>query len=128
SISGAPSAIEVDLGEVLALDAVINSIQGVLGPIVAYDFDVPPGATNQELLDPASKFGKLMPDGAAQLAAAHLNLALSFTRFNAAVAEIHAETDDQSDDAIPLAALQTQDFADFATGFAQAEQALSGTV
>ena len=36
--------------------------------------------------------------------------------------------DDQSDDAIPIAALQTPEFASLADGFAQAEHALSNTV
>src|SRR5262249_58923990 len=40
-VSGAPEAIEVDLGEVLALDALINSVQGVLNMLVAYNFDDP---------------------------------------------------------------------------------------
>jgi hypothetical protein len=128
AISGAPADVEVDLGEVLALDAVINAVQGVLGTVVAYNFENSAGATAPELLDPASKFGELTPDGAARLAAAHLDLALSYTRFNAMVTEINAETDDQSNDAIPLAAIQTQDFADFADGFAQAEQALATTI
>jgi hypothetical protein len=128
AVSGAPEAVEVDLGEVLAMDALINSVQGVLGVLVAYNFDVPPDATTEELLDPTSHFAKLLPDGAAQLAAAHLNLGFSFARFNAMVTTIHAETDDQSDDAIPLAALETQDFAALADGFAQAELALAGTV
>jgi hypothetical protein len=128
SISGAAADIEVDLGEVLALDAVINSVQGVLGTVVAYNFDNPDGATAEELLAPTSKFGELMPDGAARLAAAHLDLALSYTRFNAMIAHINAESDDQSDDAIPKAALTTQEFLDFADGFAQAEDALAHTV
>ena len=127
-VSGAPSPYEVDLGEVLALDAMINSIQGVLGVLVAYNFDTPAGKTQEELLAPASAFGTLWAGGAARLAAARLNLLNAHTRFLAMAAFITAETDDQTDDVIPKAALDTPEFLDLQTGFDDVHTALTSTV
>ena len=128
NITGLDFPLEVDLGEALALDAVVNSLQGVLGTLVAYDFDALPGATPTELLNPAGTFGNLRTDGAAQLAAARANLRIASSRMVAMDAAIRAEIDDQSDDVIPAAALDEQGFKDVEAAFAQMEAALTGTV
>src|SRR2546427_79526 len=40
-VTGEPDSIEVDLGDILILDSVINGVQGWLGLLVSYNFDVP---------------------------------------------------------------------------------------
>jgi hypothetical protein len=128
SITGLDFPLEVDLGEALALDAVVNSLQGVFGTLLAYNFDAVPGATNAELLDPASTFGTLNTGGAAILTAAQADLRKASARVVQMDAFIRAETDPQDDDAIPVSALDTQEFQDFEAGFAKMEAALTGTI
>ena len=109
SVTGLGGPIEVDLGDVRVLDAVINDIQGTVGLLVAYNFDVPSyeRVRADSLLAPGTAFGQLHPDGATQLAAARTNLITSTNEIDAAVTAILAETDDQSDDLIPIDALGT---------------------
>jgi hypothetical protein len=127
AISGATVPIEVDLGEVLAIDAMVNSLQGVLGVLLAYNFDAPPTATPAELLA-MSTFGALHTDGAAQLTAARANLLLAVTRLGAMETFIGAEGDDQSDDVIPAEALAMPDFVALEDGYTRMQTALTSTV
>ena len=126
-ISGASMPLEVDLGEVLAIDAMVNSLQGVLGVLVAYNFDALPDATPAELLAPGP-FAALNTDGAVQLAAARANLLLAKTRLGAMETFIGAEADAQGDDVIPANALAEPEFLDLKDGYAQMQAALTGVV
>ncbi len=128
SITGLDFPLEVDLGEALTLDAVVNSLQGVFGTLLAYNFDAVPSATDAELLDPASTFGTLNTGGAAILTAAQADLRKASARVVQMDAFIRAETDPQEDDAIPVNALDTPEFQDFEAGYADVEAALTGTM
>ncbi len=127
SVTGLSFPLEADLGEALALDAVVNSLQGVLGTLIAYDFDAAPDATDADLLA-STTFGTLHTDGAAQLGAARANLLVASTRFAEMETSIRAEGDDQSDDVIPVEALDAPGAQDAAQAFADMAAALSGTV
>ena len=109
SLTGFYGPVEVDLGDVRILDAVINNIQGTVGLLVAYDFDVPSydHVRGDSLLASGTAFGQLHSDGATQLSAARTNLITATNEVDAAVTSILAETDDQSDDLIPIDALGT---------------------
>lgn len=107
--TGATDTLEIDTGDILLIDAVAQQIHGILGALVAYNFDAPEGANAESLLTtPGSIWATLFSDGAAQLTLARGHLLLSAARTDAAVASILAETDDQSDDAVPQSALGTQ--------------------
>ncbi len=122
-------SIEIDRGDIYVLDALVNLVQGSLGPLVAYNLDVPPsGSTDESLLAPGSSFGLLRADGTAQLASAYGSLLLVKTRFDQAVASIRAETDDQSDDIIPIAVLDTPEFASLELGVADFDGTLRGSI
>lgn len=131
SITDEPDTVEVDLGEVRVLDAVVNEVQGWLGIVVAYNFDVPNPVDlvpPDSLLGPLTNFGKLNTDGAAALSQARVDFLQAHTEFNAGVATIGGETDDQSDDVIPQAALLEPEFVDFRTTFDQVDASLNAPV
>lgn len=129
SVTHEPDTIEVDLGEAYVLDAVVNNIQGVLGVLVAYNFDAPyETAPPESLLAPGTDFGTLWDDGAVQLANARLNLLEARGALEMAIAFISGETDDQSDDVIPKNVLESQDFDEFHHGFNQIYDALNAPV
>ena len=113
SLTHEPANLEVDLGEVRALDAAINEVQGWLGVLVAYDFDTPADVPDSVLLAPGSAFGTLHAGGAALLAQARLDLLTANDELDRMVTSIQAETDDQSDDVIPQAALAEPGFQSF---------------
>jgi hypothetical protein len=127
SVTDEPDTIEIDLGEVYMLDALINQLQGIIGLLVPYNFDVNYASVNPEsLLTAGTDWGTLHADGAAQLAAARQNMLLANTRLHSAIASINNETDDQSDDVIPIAALSDVDLVDFVDGFDVLHAALNG--
>jgi hypothetical protein len=128
-ITEEPDTLEIDLGEVYALDAVVNAVQGWLGIVVAYDFDTPNGTANPEsLLATGTAFGKLHLDGAAQLGAARNNWIHADTQLEAGIAFIDAETDDQSDDVIPHEALHSPEFLGWKEQFDALQTSLSAPV
>lgn len=130
-LTGGPDTVEVDLGEVRVLDAVINELQGWLGMVVAYNFDFP---MPSELVPPDSilangtSFGKLNTGGTQLLAAARLDFLKAHTIFAAGADGIAAETDNQDDDLIPQAALQEQGFIQFMSDFDDVNNALQNTI
>lgn len=131
AVSDAADTLELDLGEVYALDALVNSVQGWLGILVAYNFDVPApfdSVDAESLLTAGTDFGTLWLDGRAQLSAAHSNFMASKTRLDQAIAFINAETDDQADDVIPKAALQEPGFLSFKEDFDKVHTSLSTPV
>jgi hypothetical protein len=131
-VGGNLETLDVDLGEIYTLDALLNVVQGSLGMLAAYDFDVPhsdyASAPQDSLLAPGTSFGALHPTGAAQLSGALSNLLLVKVRFDQAAGSIAGETDDQSDDAIPKDVLTTQEYADFQTQVDRADHALRGPI
>jgi len=124
-MSGMSDTLEVDLGEVYVLDAVINAIQGWLHVFVAYDFDVYGDPPADSLLAAGTTFGTLHTGGALDLAAAHADLLLSHVRIESMIAFIGAETDVQDDDIIPQAVLSEPEFLEFKAGFDDVNNALT---
>ncbi len=130
SLTEEPDTLEVDLGEIYMLDAVVNGVQGWLGLLVAYNFDVPSyeHVNAESLLAPGTAWATLHPDGALQLAGARLNLLRVKTQIDQAVSYINAETDDQTDDLILATDLQSQGFLDFLDGVNQVAATLNGVI
>jgi len=129
-VTGEPDSIEVDLGDILILDSVINGVQGWLGLLVSYNFDVPSyeHVNAESLLAEGTKFATLHPDGALLLANARNDFLTVKTRLDAAVTSIQGETDDQSDDLIPSEALATQGFMDLVSSVTTVYNSLNGSV
>jgi hypothetical protein len=131
-MTGAPDTIEVDLGEIHMLDAFVNVIEGWLGIAVAYNFDFPEPSELvplDSLLDtPSNAFGKLNSGGGALLSSARLDFLAAHSELHAAASYILAETDDQADDAIPKAAIDTPDFDAVLAEFDNAYESLTGPI
>lgn len=131
AMTGEPDPIEIDHGDILMLDAALKGLQGWLGMVVAYNFD---GAEEGEysnaesLLVAGTAFGTLQADGALQLASARSNLLLVDSRLDAAVASIAAETDDQTDDAIPAEKLNAPGFDETMQGVNDVTASLNGAI
>jgi len=131
AMTDGPDTIEVDLGDIRVLDAVVNQTQGWLGVVMAYNFDIPNPTELvplDSLLGASTDFGKLNSDGAGWLTAARADLQQSHVEFSAGVAAINAETDNQDNDVIPQTALQEQGFLDFQSHFDDVDQSLNGPV
>jgi hypothetical protein len=132
SVTGSASDLEIDIADVLLLDALINTVQGTLEILIAYDVSVPDyNYVNVESLftDSGSEWGTLYPDGSLQLSGARIDWLTAITRMNAAVTSVLAETDDQADDLIPADALGTStEIADFLAGLSELQAALNGPV
>jgi predicted small lipoprotein YifL len=129
AVTGEPDTLEMDLGEIYALDAILNSVHGWLGVLVAYNFDTPyEGVKADSLLAPGTAFGTLHPDGAAQLSIARGRFLQSKLQLDAMIAFINTETDDQSDDVIPQSALTEPGFVEFLDGFNQAHASLTQSI
>jgi len=129
AVSGSADTIEIDLGEIYALDAVINSVEGVFGPLIAYNFDTPYDSVKVDsLLTAGTAFGTLNTGGAITLQASRTHLLASKTKLDAMIAFINAETDDQSDDLIPKAALLEPGFTQFVDSFTQFQTSLTSQV
>lgn len=96
AMSGGGSDVELDLGEVYSLDLSGSLLKAFLHEAVAYDWD---STTN----DPLSEinFGTLKSNGAANMASARSAYIRAMTKWTDGLNYIDAETDDQSDDAIP---------------------------
>ncbi|OGF10436.1 MAG: hypothetical protein A2W00_01430 [Candidatus Eisenbacteria bacterium RBG_16_71_46] len=121
AVTGEPDSVEVDLGDVLLVDAVINLVQGPLGLVVAYNFDADYENLDAEmLLAPGSPWATLHPDGAAQLSEAYTSLLTADTRIHAAEQSIQGETDEQSDDLVP----QSVDLSEIIAGLDEMANAL----
>lgn len=88
--------LEVDLGEIYALDLLTCSIKGTLHEAISYNWDY---SSNNPLGEEA--FGTLKADGADSMAAARSAYARMMTKWIDGINFIDAETDDQSDDCIP---------------------------
>jgi hypothetical protein len=130
-MTGGPDTIEVDLGEVRMLDAFVNVIEGWLGIAIAYNFDIPEPTElvpPDSLLAVGTAFGKLNSGGGANLASARLDFLAAHAELHAAADYILAETDDQGNDAIPMAAIQDPDFDAVLTEFDNAYASLTGPV
>jgi hypothetical protein len=132
SVTGLASNLEIDIADVLLLDALINTVQGTLEIPIAYNVSVPNyNSVNAESLftNPGSDWGTLYADGSLLLSDARGDWLTGIARANAAVASIQSESDDQSDDLIPIAALGTStDIAEFLSGLSDLQAALSGPV
>lgn len=129
SVTDAPDTVEIDLGEVYMLDAVVNAVQGWLGLAVAYNLDTPNGGANPEsLFANGTAFGTLHTGGALALANARLNWQLAKIRLDSGIAYINAETDDQSNDVIPKEALTDPGFTSWYTDFNKLQTSLSSPV
>jgi len=131
-VTDAPDTIEIDKTEVYVLDAVLNNVQGWLGLVVAYNFDVENGdfehVNAESLFTPGTDWATLNTGGHAELAAAKANFLNVKTRFDDASAYLAAETDDQSNDLIPQEWLTSQDYADLQNGINQIAATLNGAV
>lgn len=130
-MTGAPDTIEVDLGEIRMLDAFVNVVEGWLGIAVAYNFDFPEPSELvplDSLLANGTAFGKLTSGGAANLSAARIDFITAQSELHAAADYIAAETDDQANDAIPLAAIQDPDFDAVLAEFDNVYESLTGPV
>jgi hypothetical protein len=88
--------VEVDLGEIYALDLMGSMLKAMLHEAIAYNWDY---STSQPLNEPA--FGTLKSDGPANMASARTAYIRMMGKWTAGINYIAAETDDQSDDAIP---------------------------
>jgi hypothetical protein len=130
AVTDQPDTVELDLGEVYALDAVINAVQGWLGIAISYDFDVPSGGpvNAESLLANGTDFGTLHTDGALQLLAARSNFMVAKSRLDAAVAFIAGETDNQENDVIPQSALADPQFQQWREQFNQVQSSLSSPI
>jgi hypothetical protein len=95
-MSGDDSSVEIDLGEVYALDLYCSAMMGWLYEAISYNWDY----TTSDPIDDAN-FGSLKSDGANNMAAARSAYLRAMTKWIAGINFIDAETDDQSDDAIP---------------------------
>ena len=130
-MTGSPDTIEVDLGEIRMLDAFVNVIEGWLGIAVAYNFDFPEPSELvpvDSLLASGTAFGKLNSGGSTFLSSARLDFLAAHSELHAAAAYIEAETDDQANDAIPLAAIQDPDFDAVLAEFDNVQTSLTGPV
>ncbi len=131
-VTGLATDLEIDEGDVLVLDALVNLAQGTSRVLISYDVDVPSyNFVNAESLftTPGSDFGTLFPDGSTQLAGARQDWFTAVSTMNQAVTSILSETDDQSDDLIPASAFGTaSDIAGLREQLAQLGQALNGAV
>lgn len=126
-----PDTLEIDLGDVYVLDATINNIQGCLGVLVAYNFDLPSyeHVNAESLLAEGTDFGTLHPVvGALSLSNAQANFLRVKTQFDLAVASINAETDPQDDDLIPKSAIESPEFANLQEAIDKLTEALTGPV
>ncbi|MFH1361168.1 MAG: hypothetical protein ABIH69_00710 [bacterium] len=101
SVTGSDTALEIDLGEVYALDTYGSFLTGLLNEIVAYNFDYT--GTGNPLTDPAApaNFGTLKATGTASMHTARDSYVRVINKAIAGINYIEAETDDQTDDAIP---------------------------
>jgi hypothetical protein len=132
SITGLPQTIEIDKTEVYVLDAVVNDLQGWLGILVAYNFDVPNNdfehVNAESLLAAGTAWATLHRGGAQQLASARLDFLNVKIKLDAAAAYLAAETDDQSDDVIPASWLKTQAYLDLRDAVNRVDNSLKGPV
>jgi len=131
-ITGMPDTLEIDKTELYLLDSVINGVQGWLGILTAYNFDVENSdfehVNPESLLAPGTAWATLHPGGHVILAQAKSDFETVKARFDAAAAYLANETDDQSNDLIPQDWLATQDYADLADGVDQMNAALTGPI
>ena len=132
AVTGLPDTIEVDNTEVYLLDALVNGVQGWLGVLVAYNFDVENSdfdhVNAESLLTPGTAWAALNPDGATVLAQAKADLQTVQVRFGSAATYLANETDDQTDDLIPKSWLESQGYLDMKNGIAQVTATLAGPV
>jgi hypothetical protein len=132
AVTGLPDTLEIDKTELYLLDSVINGVQGWLGILVAYNFDVENSdfehVNAESLLTPGTAWATLHPTGHLSLAQAKNDFETVKARFDAASTYLANETDDQSNDLIPQEWLASQDFADLQGGVDQMYAALTGPV
>lgn len=99
-MSGGTKNIEIDLGEVYALDSYLSLAKGLFQELISYDWNYV-GTSNPFEDTNYPSFGKLKSDGQQNMGKARDAYARMFTKLVAGVEYIAAETDDQSDDGIP---------------------------
>ena len=95
-MSGGDAAVEIDLGEIYALDVFASMLKGMLHFAVSYNWD----STESNPLDDPD-FGTLKSNGATNMTAAMNSFARAINKWIAGINFIDAETDDQSNDGIP---------------------------
>jgi len=95
-MSGGDAAVEIDLGEIYALDVFASMLKGMLHFAVSYNWD----STESNPLDDPD-FGTLKSNGASNMTAAMNSFARAINKWIAGINFIDAETDDQSNDGIP---------------------------
>jgi len=132
AVTGLPDTLEIDKTELYLLDSVINGVQGWLGILTAYNFDVENSdfehVNAESLLAPGTTWATLHPYGHLALAQAKNDFETVKARFDAAAAYLANESDDQANDLIPQEWLSTQDYADLADGIDQMYAALTGPI
>lgn len=96
AMSGADSNVEIDLGEIYALDLFASLLKGMLHVAISYDWDY---TTDNPLAE--ENFGTLKANGAANMTAAMNAYIRAMNKWIAGINFIDAETDGQSDDIIP---------------------------
>jgi len=130
--TGLADTLEIDKSDVLLLDSVVNGVQGWLGLVVAYNFDVSnndfDNVNTDSLLTPGTDWAKLHDGGALALAAAKENLLLVKTRLDQAALSLAGEADDQTDDLVPKTWLDTPEYQDLQDGVTRATNTLAGPV
>lgn len=95
-VAGTRSNTELDLGEVYLLDLIGSSIKGMLHEAISYNWDYNTATPQNE-----PDFATLKSDGGANMAAAKTAYIRMLDRWIAGINFIDAETDDQTNDAIP---------------------------
>ena len=132
SATGLADSLEIDNSDVLLLDSVVNGVEGWLGLIVAYNFDVEnndfQNVDAESLLAPGTAWATLHTGGALVLSDAKQNLLLVKTRLDQAAVSLAAETDDQTDDLISNLWLNTATFTTLHDQVAWATSTLEGSV
>jgi len=132
SLTDLPDTIEIDLTEVHLLDAVVNGAQGFTRMVCAYNFDVEnmdfEHVDAESLFAPGTAFGALNAGGGALLTQAKQDLLDVGVQLDAAATYLTAEADDQSDDVVPQAWLETTEYATFHHDVEQFTATLNGPV
>ena len=132
AVTGLSYELEIDTGDVLVLDAVVNLVQGTAEILVSYNADVPSyQSVNVEslLTTPGSEFATLYPDGEMQLSNARLDWLAAVATMDQGVTSILAEVDPQDNDLILAEVFGTPgEIADLRYQLARLDDALNGPV
>ncbi len=101
-MSGGDENVEIDLGEIYALDSYLSFMKAIFQELISYDWNCSYVGTVNPFEDPNyPNFGKLKSDGQQNMGKARDAYARMFTKLIAGIEYIAAETDDQSDDGVP---------------------------